>query len=331
MNMQILQPLIPMLSAMLVAVIADVLLRLVPQARDRVLPLLGLPAGLAGWLKRKLNRDNRAKHVRLNRGIISLLAILFVGTMLGAVCEILAHFHPAVAPVIWFFCLRVTFPWSAGNDVLSAWKTGNNGLEILQRRQVPVLVPTQKPDRHAIARMLIEATATSLHRGWLAPLLWALMAALLHGPAMMIAVMVVFLLEAERVIVTQETQGSAFAFGCETIEAIINFVPARVAALFFALGAFFTPGAKPFTALRAMFTQSAAHRAVNSGWPVAAVAGALHVALPGGRKRDLWIGTKDATAKAEARDIQKAVWLHAVTMGLTALVFTALLLLSIGA
>lgn len=331
-----LQPLTPTLSAILLATVADILLRLIPQARDRIPPLLGLPAQLAAGLNRRLNRKGRSGESRFNRGIITLIFILFFGLVLGSVLQFIATRHIFLEPVFWFLCFQLTFPWTAGQEMRRVLnKPGKNtiadGLAVLQRRQVPVLVPTTNPDTHGLARMVIEATATSLHRGWLSPVFWGLAGKLVCDMPLLVAILVVTLLEAERVLVKQDTKGSHFVVIFELVEAILNFIPARIAAFLWALGAFFTPGAKPFTSLRAMFVQSAAHRAVNSGWPVAAVAGALQVALPGGRKSTVWVGAKQATAKAEPRDISRAIFLHAVTLGLTVLIFTALLLLSIGA
>lgn len=331
-----LQPLTPTLSAILLATIADILLRLLPQARDRLMPLLGLPSGLAQSLNRKLNRNQRSQDSRFNRGIISFVFMLSFGLILGLILQIIANRHITLEPVIWFLCFQLTFPWTASAELRKVLtkpekQAINGGLAVLDRRQVSVMVPSLNPDKHGIARMLVEATAASLHRGWLSPIIWGLAAKMLGWPPLLVAVTVVTLLEAERVLVTQQSKGSHFVVIFELIESIINFIPARIAALLWALGAFFTPGAKPFTALRAMFVQSAAHRAVNSGWPVAAVAGALNIALPGGKKRNLWVGAKNATAKAEPKDISRVIFLHAVTLALSVLIFTAMLLLSIGA
>lgn len=329
-----LQPLTPVLSAVMVALVADILLRMVPQARDRIWPLLGLPAMLAAGLQHRLNRMERARQTRQVRGMITVGIMLMAGLVLGGVALVAVRLNPSLEPVVWFLCLQVTFPWTAGVEIVKILQIKDkNDLraaqDVLIRRHVPILVPSRNPDRHAVIRMLIEATATSLHRGLLSPLLWALVAKLAGLPPILVAVLVTTLLEAERVIVTQETLASPFVDGFKVIESVINFVPARVAALFWGLAAIFTPGAKPFTALRAMFVQSEAHRAVNSGWPVAAVSGALNIALPGGKKHDLWVGPKDATARAELYDLQKAMWLHGVALTLTGLVLTALLLLSI--
>ena len=331
-----LQPLTPTLSAILLATIADILLRLIPQARDHLMPLLGLPANMASTLNRRLNRKQRSQGSRFNRGMITLIFMILFGLLLGLVLQVIAKRSIMLEPVIWFLCFHMTFPWTAAAELRKALAKPEKqavpaGKAVLERRQITALVPTPNPDRHGLARMLIEATAASLHRGWLSPVLWGLTAQMLGLPPLLVAVLIVTLLEAERVIVTQESKGSHFVVIFELIESIINFIPARIAAFLWALGAFFTPGAKPLTALRAMFVQSASHRAANSGWPVAAVAGALNVALPGGKARNLWVGTANATAKAEPKDISRVVFLHAVTLALSVLIFTALLLLSIGA
>lgn len=332
--LSVLQPLAPVLSAILAALLIDVILRLVAAARDYIEPLWGIPSGVAQWLKQKLDRQERTRQVRLARGRIAVAFILLIGLGLGAILHVFAAIQPALVVAIWFFCFRLTFIWTACVDVLKIWDMQDRefvtkGMDILRRRRVNILVPSTKPDRHAIARMLIEASAISLHRGWLSPVFWAMIAALLGWSPILVGVCVTVLLEAERVIVTAESKDNAFSQGFEVIEAVINFVPARVAALFFVLGAFFTPGAQPLTALRAMFVQSEGHRFVNGGWPVAAVAGALNVALPSGIKNTKWLGPKNATAKTGYNDVKRALWLHCVTIAVAGLVLTALLFLSL--
>lgn len=340
--LQFLQPLAPVLSAILLATIADVVFRLFAGARDRFDPLLGVPARMASRLEAKLNRRNRPRNVRYSRGIITLAIMIVIGLVLGFGLQelsIMAQRHGwMLTPLIWFFCFRLTFPWTTGVDLAKQWKKNEKkpekallaeGFAILSRRRVPVLVISAKTDKFGLARMVIEATATSLHRGWLSLVLWGCVAALLGYSAIVVAVLIVTLMEAERVIATQDNANSPFVKPFETVEAVVNFVPARVAALIFVLAAFFTPGAKPFTALGLMFGQSDAHRSYNSGWPVAAVAGALAVAIQTGGKDQPWIGGKTSTAQVVAKDVMRAIWLHGVAVGLSVLIFTAVLLLSL--
>ncbi len=330
--LHVLQPLVSPLAAILLAVMVDVLLRLIPQARDRIDPLLGIPARFAARFEKKLNRATRARKTRASRGMITFLLIIVIACVLAIGVAGLAARYEQFEPLFWFLCFRLTFPWTATVELLKVWKhkkSASEGMDILERRRISVLVPTKNPDRHAVARMVIEATAASLHNGFLSAVLWGVAAMLCGIPGIAAAVFVTVLLEAERVIVTQENADSPFAKPFQMIEAIINFVPARVAALFWALGAFFTPGASPTGALTTMFNQSNVHRAVNAGWPVASVAGALNIALPGGKKRDAWIGRTKATAKAGEGDVQRVLWLHIVTVTVTILVLTAVLILSL--
>lgn len=332
--LSVLQPLAPVLSAIMAALLVDILLRLVAAGRDHLDPLLGLPAGLARWLQQKLDRPERSREDRQVRGRLAVGFVMIIGLICGAFLQYVSEIKSIFSIIIWFFCFRLTFIWTASVDLLKIWSMKDaefvtKGMNILRRRHVEPLVPNVKPDRHAVARMLIESLAVSLHRGWLSPVFWALVSALLNWSPLAIGVWTVFLLEAQRVIVTAENKNSAFAQSFEVIESAINFIPARIAAMFFVLGAVFTPGAKPLTAFRAMFVQSDGHRFVNGGWPVAAVAGALNVALPSGIKDTQWLGPKNATAKAGFNDVKRALWLHCVTVAVMGLIFTSLLFLSL--
>ena len=77
-----LAPLVSPLSALLVATLADVLLRLLPQARDRMGPLFGLPARLAENLEAKLNRPERSLRTRRTRGRITFVLVVLLGAWL---------------------------------------------------------------------------------------------------------------------------------------------------------------------------------------------------------------------------------------------------------
>lgn len=339
--LSVLQPLAPLLSAILASLLVDIILRLVAAARDHIEPLGGIPSGIAQRLLQKLNRQERSLETRLVRGRIALIFMCVVGLILGGILQFVVSVKPAIEMIVWFFCFRLTFIWTACVDLVKMWGLPDKdfvaqGTKVLRRRHVPSLVPSAKPDRHALARTVIEAAAISLYRGWFSPVFWAIVAIYLDWPPLLIGVAVVCVLEAERVIVTQETKDSVFAQGFKSVESFINYVPARVVALFLVIGAVFTPGARPLVALKAMFTQAEAHRSVNAGWPLAAMAGALGVALPGGQvggdaKTSQWLGPKNARAKASNNDIKRALWLHCVTVAVMALVLTGVLFLSLAA
>lgn len=334
----VLQPLAPLLSAVLLALVMDVLLRLLAGVRDHVDPLLGIPSGMANWLQRKLNRVERSRVVLLARGRIALMAMVVLGVVLGWLSYGLGMQFQWMGALIWFSCYRLTFGWTASVELLKIANLSDKefvskGLAVLQRRRVTGVSLPARPDRHAVIRAMIEAMALSLHRGWLSAVLWAMAGVYAGIPPLVMVVAVTCLLEGERIVTNEAGYAAGFAQAFEVIETVINFVPARIAALFWVLGAVFTPGARPLTALRAMFVHSSTHRALNDGWPMAAVAGALGVALHGGKKgtkdASAWVGPKNATAKAGKNDLKRILWLHAATVAVTALVLVAMLFLAL--
>lgn len=338
----LLQPLAPLLSMVLLALVLDCLCRLAAPLRDRMDPVFSLPAALAGWIQRKLDRKERTRAILLARGRIAVLAMLVAGILTGIAADMSGIFYPVMVPVLWFSCLHLTNGWTACTELLKLpFQAGKSASEkafaqqarqILERRRVFWSHAPHNADHHSVMRVLAESMAVSLHRGWLTPVLWAIAGLYAGLPPLATALAVIFLLEAQRVVVASSGPRTAFAQAFIILDAVINFVPARVAALFWVLGAVFTPAARPLAALRLIFAQGSRHHDANDGWPLAAVAGALGVAFPADtQKQSAWIGGATASARISRNDIKRLLWLHAVTVALVALVFTAMLFLSLAA
>lgn len=319
-----LQRLTPVLSVLLAALALDIGLRLFGGLRDRIDPLLGLPAALADFLQRKLNRPERTLSVRRQRSLIAFVILLVLGLGFGWALQHLGTRVPEIAPLLWFLCLHATTPWTTGIELRKA-ATPAQAMEIFIRRRLPLAAPIN--DMHGAARHYLVETARLWARGAVSPIFWGLLVALLHGPTLFAAVLVTTLGEAERVLRQEGARSASFLIPFAGAEAIANFVPARIAALLLALAAIFTPGARPVAAIRGMFAHAEIFAHANDGWPVAATAGALRVALQGDGKA--WVGMKDATARADKGDILRGLWLHATATGLLMLILAALLLLSL--
>ena len=75
----------------------------------------------------------------------------------------------------------------------------------------------------------------------------------------------------------------AFGWAAARFDDLINLPASRLTALLFAAAAFFIEGASPRDAMRAVFRDAKHHRSPNAGWPEAAMAGALGIALAGPR------------------------------------------------
>jgi adenosylcobinamide-phosphate synthase len=123
------------------------------------------------------------------------------------------------------------------------------------------------------------------------------------------------------------------------IDTVIGYIPSRIAALLIVIAALFTPKAKPLQAFKLVITQGSWHARSNEGWPMAAMSGALNIALPTESQptdsqptdpqANAWFSAQNASARLDHADLKRALWLHSVTLCLTILILSALVLLSL--
>lgn len=125
----------------------------------------------------------------------------------------------------------------------------------------------QPPD---VARAAIESAAENLSDGVVAPAFWFLVAGL---PGMMIYKAVN---TADSMIGHRTPRHEAFGWAAARLDDLLNWVPARLTAGLIAL-------AHGVGNLRAIRRDAGLHRSPNGGWPEAAMAVALDVALSGPR------------------------------------------------
>ena len=174
----------------------------------------------------------------------------------------------------------------------------------------------QPPD---VARAAIESAAENLSDGVVAPAFWFLVAGL---PGMLIYKAVN---TADSMIGHRTPRHEAFGWAAARLDDVLNWVPARLTASLIALA----QGAGNWRAIR---RDAGLHRSPNAGWPEAAMAVALDVALSGPRSYHgklqvfPWVwpeGRRDAGAA----DIDRAVaalWrTWALTLALVVLIALA--------
>lgn len=143
---------------------------------------------------------------------------------------------------------------------------------------------TSEMDNPAIARAAIESAAENLSDGVVAPVFWFLIAGL---PGLMLYKLTN---TADSMIGYLTPKYAEFGKAAARFDDVLNWVPARLTALLIAM-VFLRPDAWK------MITRGAPlHRSPNAGWPEAAMACVLGVALSGprsygGKKRDFpWVG-----------------------------------------
>ena len=131
-------------------------------------------------------------------------------------------------------------------------------------------------DEAGVSRAAIESTAENFSDGVVAPVMFAVFFGL---PGMMLYKAVN---TADSMIGHLNDEYQDFGWASARLDDVLNYIPARFAGLLIAAAAGLGTGA-PKSALVTMFRDGRKHRSVNAGYPEAAMAGALQVALGGPR------------------------------------------------
>jgi adenosylcobinamide-phosphate synthase len=176
-------------------------------------------------------------------------------------------------------------------------------------------------DQAAVARAAIESLAENFSDGVVAPAFW-LVAGGLPGGAVYKAINT-----ADSMIGHRTSRHEAFGFAAARLDDLVNLPASRLSALLIVPAAAVTTGASAANAWRAVVRDASRHRSPNAGYPEAAMAGALGLALAGPRSYggiqvdDAIMG--DGRRDATAADIRAALALYrranALLIGLVAL------------
>jgi adenosylcobinamide-phosphate synthase len=175
-------------------------------------------------------------------------------------------------------------------------------------------------DEAGVARAAIESLAENFSDGVVAPAFWLTVGGLAGGAAYKA------INTADSMIGHRTPRHEAFGFAAARLDDLVNLPASRLSALMIIAAAAITPGASPAAAWRAVIRDAAQHRSPNAGYPEAAMAGALGLALAGPRVyggievADAVMG--DGRREATAADIRTALTLYiradAMLIGLVA-------------
>ncbi|MBI1206395.1 MAG: cobalamin biosynthesis protein [Azospirillum sp.] len=265
-------------------------------------------------LERRLNRTERGEVTRLVRGMIVAALITAAAWTIGSVAATFARsqssFGQLLEIVLLWSCLAVRVPWDRVRAVRRALDTGGS---VAARAAATGLSgrPLDALDPHGIARAAIEFAARALDRQVVAPAFWYILLGL-PGALAWGAVEAM-----SRAIGHSDPRHEQFGMTAARLDDALNFLPARLTAVLIILAAAFVPTANPVRGWRTMVQDARSHRSLNAGWPAAALAGALGLALGGPYRQgevvvhDPWIGR--GRARALAIDIGRTLALYAVT------------------
>jgi adenosylcobinamide-phosphate synthase len=183
---------------------------------------------------------------------------------------------------------------------------------------------TTSLDEAGVARAAIESLAENFSDGVVAPAFWMVVAGL-PGAAIYKAINT-----ADSMIGHHSERYEQFGWASAKLDDLVSLPASRLSALLIIAAAYLTPGASASQAFGAVLRDASRHRSPNAGYPEAAVAGALGLALAGPRYyggklvEDVWMG--DGRYAANADDIRAALTLYRradmVLIGLVALIAT---------
>jgi adenosylcobinamide-phosphate synthase len=277
-----------------------------------------------GRLDDRLNRESDGPALRRALGMVAIITLIAGSVLLGWIL----HSLLAAIPLGWLVEALLMSTLIAQNNLYRhvarvATALDKDGLAA-GRAAVAEIVgrDPESLDEAGVARAAIESLAENFSDGVTAPLFWAAIAGL-PGVLAYKAINT-----ADSMIGHRTPRHEDFGWAAARIDDFVNILPARLAGLFIAAASALLRRGDPARALRTMGRDAPKHRSVNAGWPEAAMAGALGLALNGPRVyegelvNDPWMG--DGHTDATSVDIRGALGLYVVACAIQAVLIIAL-------
>jgi adenosylcobinamide-phosphate synthase len=294
---------------------------------DRLVRAIGHPVTwmgrLIGILDRTLNHESLSDASRRAAGAVAILIVVGVTAAVGLALERSLLHLPLGIVASALIASTLIAQRSLYDHVLGVAAAIEDGGLAAGRDAVSHIVGRDPDvlDEAGVARAAIESLAESFSDGVVAPVLW-LAAGGLAGGAMYKAINT-----ADSMIGHRTPRHRAFGFPAARLDDLVNLPASRASALLIVAAAAVTAGTSAGGAWRCVLRDAHRHRSPNAGYPEAAMAGALGLALAGPRiyggvqvdDATMGDGRRDATAA----DIRAALVLYqradAELIGLVAL------------
>lgn len=263
---------------------------------------------LIGELDLRLNHEEDSFSARRARGVVALIIVAVVALGAGAAIELLA----GVMPYRWFFLALISSTLIAQRSlyahVAAVARAMPRGLRE-SRREVAKIVgrDVNLLDEAGVARAAIESLAENFSDGVVAPVFFL---ALFGLPGALVYKAVN---TADSMIGHKSDRHLAFGWAAARCDDLLNLIPARLAAGLIVAASGFVPGASAGGAAAAARADAWRHASPNAGWPEAAMAGALGLAL-GGPRAYHGKAVAAATMGAGRREAQLADIFRALTI-----------------
>lgn len=218
-----------------------------------------------GWADARFNHGaaQRAK------GVALMVALGGAALLLGSLLATLGPFvEVIVAAILIAQRSLVDHVLAVANGLRAGLPEGRAAVAMIVSRDTAAM------DESAVARAAIESAAENMSDGVVAPLFWFAVAGL---PGLLLYKITN---TADSMIGYRTPRHEAFGWAAARFDDLLNLVPARATALLIAV----TQGG--LRDWRGIIADAGLHRSPNAGWPEAAMARALGIALSGPRAYD---------------------------------------------
>ncbi|MGV6811212.1 MAG: adenosylcobinamide-phosphate synthase CbiB [Brevirhabdus sp.] len=273
---------------------------------DRVPHPAVLMGRAVGWMDRRFNK----RQARRAKGTAALIALIGGALLVGLAMQILPWPLQAIAAAV-LLAQRslVDHVRNVAFNLRTSLEDGRKAVSMIVGRDTSAL------DESGVARAAIESAAENLSDGVVAP---ALFLALFGLPGLLVYKMAN---TADSMIGYRTEQHAEFGWAAARFDDLLNLVPARLTWLMIFLTHGYLAG------WRSAAQDARRHRSPNAGWPEAAMARVLGVALSGPRSyHGTW--TKDPFVNPYGRrdigplEVERSVnalwrvWVMLLVMGL---------------
>jgi adenosylcobinamide-phosphate synthase len=272
---------------------------------------------LIALMDRKWNTETHDFARRKTAGVVALVVLLVVTSCLALVLQSILLLLPF--GLLFVAVLGASLPAQKSLEqhveavAIALERDGVAG----GRKAVSMIVgrDPEQLDEAAVCRAAVESLAENFSDGIVAPAFWLGMLGLAGGAGYKA------INTADSMIGHRSPRHEAFGWASARLDDLVNLPASRLSGLLFVLAAIFVKDASPSNGLRAIFRDAHHHRSPNAGWPEAALAGALGLALAGPRSYGGQMieasfmgegGRRDLTAA----DIRRALKLARIADGL---------------
>lgn len=242
---------------------------------------------LIGWFDARFNSGNHRRF----KGVLVVAILCLISTLIGHLVTFLPGNIADIIVIAILLAQRslVDHVLAVAQALRTSLNQGQDAVAMIVGRD------TAEMDQPAVSRAALESAAENLSDGVIAPAFWALIGGV---PGILAYKMIN---TADSMIGYRTPKHEEFGWAAARLDDLVNLIPARLTAVLLWL-----PKRRGnWSAIR---TDAKRHRSPNAGWPEAALARALDVALAGprvydGQLRDLAWVNGDAKRDADSSDI----------------------------